>query len=190
MRIGSTIILRYESQVILYYFWWGCRGNLKLIPFGSERVNCIPVEWRPGGFTGYPFFFPLFCSIESGLGGSSKRQTWKERRLHRAAGQGNLCVTGKMGELPAPSQKVVDHTTGANKLDCTQSLTFLSLSITKGKGRDCVQSTNKPLLYSQRSLFRISLIKPTRLVVRGIHCCRVHDDDDDGLYYSLFTVLC
>ena len=33
-----------KSQVLhsaVWYFWWGCRGNLKLITLGSERVN-----WR------------------------------------------------------------------------------------------------------------------------------------------------
>ena len=34
-----------SSYYVMQYFWWGCRGNLKLITLGSERVNhchCLP----------------------------------------------------------------------------------------------------------------------------------------------------
>ena len=48
VRIGSIIIsnlskLRNAKFIILsvLYFWWGCRGNLKLITLGSERVEFI-----------------------------------------------------------------------------------------------------------------------------------------------------
>ena len=41
VRIGSTIIWVSDekpssSYWLMYYFWWGCRGNLKLITLGSE----------------------------------------------------------------------------------------------------------------------------------------------------------
>ena len=41
-------------DVLCYIFWWGCRGNLKCITLGSERVNCslvcrgiLSVAWCP-----------------------------------------------------------------------------------------------------------------------------------------------
>ena len=40
---SSFIWVSYEKSSSSYcsmqYFWWGCRGNLKLIALGSERVN-------------------------------------------------------------------------------------------------------------------------------------------------------
>ena len=40
---SSFIWVSYEKSSSSYcsmqYFWWGCRGNLKLITLGSERVN-------------------------------------------------------------------------------------------------------------------------------------------------------
>ena len=40
--------------LVMWYFWWGCRGNLKLTTLGSERVKLLhcrnidivtPVQW-------------------------------------------------------------------------------------------------------------------------------------------------
>ena len=47
MRIGSIIIFHasklYEkptsSYCVMYFFWWGCRGNLRLIALGGGRVE-------------------------------------------------------------------------------------------------------------------------------------------------------
>ena len=59
MRIGSIIIfhlsklgkVKYEksssSYCVMWGFWWGCRGNLKLITLLSERVKV------PGSISSY-----------------------------------------------------------------------------------------------------------------------------------------
>ena len=45
----------------MLYFWWGCRGNLKLITLGNERV--IRVELRPtSSGTKAPCFY-VFCQV-------------------------------------------------------------------------------------------------------------------------------
>ena len=63
MRVGSIIILHlwlsYEnpssSHCMMLYFWWGCRGNLKLINLGkwkdstfyeSNRLNIDVQDWK------------------------------------------------------------------------------------------------------------------------------------------------
>ena len=55
VRIGSIIIFHlsklYEkpssSYCVLQYLWWSCRGNLKLITLGSERVKMRPLSTLP-----------------------------------------------------------------------------------------------------------------------------------------------
>ena len=46
VRIGSTIIFHLiklwkpsSSYCVMLYFWWGCRGNSKMINLGSDRVE-------------------------------------------------------------------------------------------------------------------------------------------------------
>ena len=69
-----------KSQVlhtvsVVKYFWWGCRGKLKLITFGSERIN----SWR--------------CTI------GQPDETWRCEKLGSRGRLGKQRKTRSMGVL-------------------------------------------------------------------------------------------